>query len=263
MTRDIASVVRALFDAGVQSIWVKDFHRTGYNLLQEHIDKRARVISGYRLGPVPGIGDPGCAEAVMLIGMHAASGSDGFLAHTLTSRIAALVVNGRPMAEVELFAASLAPYQIKPIFFSGCPVACQQARSVIPGIHTHAIEKERLCRPKDIDRWRRGLAAAAVQSLYNSNIRPYNPRGSFTARVTMRDGIPAAAKIARRWAVPRRGASLHIEAGTIQELYHRLIRLVYLTPLIEKSLPVGLLAYGLVGRLGLAWVRRTLKLGFN
>ena len=55
MTQDVQRVVRALFGAGVEDIIVKDFHRTGYNLLPEKIDRRARVDSGYALGPIPGL----------------------------------------------------------------------------------------------------------------------------------------------------------------------------------------------------------------
>ena len=141
MTRDVAAVVRALFDNGVHRVIVKDFHRTGFNLLPEMIDSRARVVQGYKIGPVPGIGDPGSAEAVLFLGMHAASGSNGFMAHTLTSRIRRLEVNGELLPEVYLFAGSLAPYGVRPIFFSGCPVACDQARTTIPGIHTYSIDK--------------------------------------------------------------------------------------------------------------------------
>ncbi len=108
MSRDVDALVKGLLDAGVDRVTVKDFHRTGYNLMPELIDRRARIICGYGLGPVPGLGDPGDADAAMMIGMHAAAGTQGFLPHTLTSRLASLVVNGRPLAEVELFAASLA-----------------------------------------------------------------------------------------------------------------------------------------------------------
>ena len=109
MSRDVDAVVKQLFAAGVRQVTVKDFHRTAYNLLPELIDARARIVCGYRRGPVPGLGHPGDVDAAMMIGMHAASGTAGFLAHTLTSRLASLRVNGRPLAEVELFAASLAP----------------------------------------------------------------------------------------------------------------------------------------------------------
>jgi D-amino peptidase len=128
MSRDVNAVVRALFESGVESIRIKDFHRTGYNLLPELIDTRAVISHGYHTGPVPGIGDPGDAEAAMFLGMHAASGTAGFLAHTLTSRIEKLEINGEPLPEIKLFASSLAIRDIRPIFFSGCPVACQQAR---------------------------------------------------------------------------------------------------------------------------------------
>jgi D-aminopeptidase len=117
MSLDVVAVVRALFDAGAGTVTVKDFHRTGYNLLPELIDPRARIVSGYLAGPVPGIGDPGGAELLLCIGMHAASGSGGFLAHTLTSRIARLEVNGRLLPEITLFASSLAPYGIRPFSF--------------------------------------------------------------------------------------------------------------------------------------------------
>ena len=99
MTEDVNEVVKVLFDAGVKNVTVKDFHRTGYNLLPELIDSRAQIVSGYRSGPVPGLGDPGDAQAVMFLGMHAAAGTEGFMAHTLTSRIMWLEVNKNPLAE--------------------------------------------------------------------------------------------------------------------------------------------------------------------
>ena len=83
MTRDVNAVTHALLDAGVEQITVKDFHRTGFNLLPEMIDPRVKIVSGYRRKPVPGIGDPDEARAVVFLGMHAASGTGGFLAHTL------------------------------------------------------------------------------------------------------------------------------------------------------------------------------------
>lgn len=133
MSRDIDAVAAALFDAGVEAVSIKDFHRTGYNLLPEMIDRRARLLHGYRRGPVPGIGDPRGADRLLMIGMHAASGSNGFLAHTLTSRIARLEVNGKLMCEAELFAASVAHYGLRPVFLSGCAVACRQAEESIRG----------------------------------------------------------------------------------------------------------------------------------
>jgi hypothetical protein len=42
-------------------------------------------------------------------------------------------------------------------------------------------------------------------------------------------------------------------------LYNHLIRLCYLPPLAEKTLPVSLMLYNAIGWLGRLWVRRQLK----
>jgi D-aminopeptidase len=263
MSRDVNSVVSALFDAGVKTVTVKDFHRTGYNMFPELIDSRATLISGYRGGPIPGIGNPLDVQAVMFLGMHAASGSDGFLAHTLTSRIARLEVNHRLLAEIELFAASLAPWKIRPIFFSGCPVACSQAAAVVDNIDCFPIDKSRGAERFDTRNWRSALAQAAVESLSNRKTKPYEPLGPFDARVTLRDGEAAAFRLARRWKFEQAGAQIRIQRASIHQLYMELIRLCYLTPAIEKVLPLALAAFNLKGRSGILRARRRLKRSGN
>ncbi len=259
MSRDVNAVVKALFESGVESIRIKDFHRTGYNLLPELIDARALIIHGYRSGPVPGIGDPGDAEAVMFLGMHAASGTDGFLAHTLTSRIARLELNGHPLPEIQLFASSLAPGGIKPIFFSGCPVACRQAAASINNLPVHPIDKSVGQQQFDAAAWRSGLQQAAVKALGNSQTAPYLPRGPMRVLMKVRAGEQAAGKIARRWGLLCQKDQIVIDAADIHEVYMHLIRICYLTPIIEKTMPFGLWIYNFWGRLGLAWVRRQIK----
>lgn len=259
MTADVDAVVRALFKAGVRSIRVKDFHRTGYNLMGEGLDPRATLVSGYHRGPVPGVGNPGPAQAVLFLGMHAASGSRGFLAHTLTSRIKELRVNGRRTCELELFAAALAPHHIRPLFFSGSPAACLQARDRLPGIVTHSIDKKGGPAALDAARWRKQLAAAAVGSLTQPNTPPPNaPQGPFHAAITFRDGARAAARHADPREYKRRQATVFIDTDTHAELYRQLVRLCYLPPLAERTLPLSLFLFNLRGRLGLAWARRRL-----
>jgi D-aminopeptidase len=263
MSRDVNAVVRAVFNAGVKSVTIKDFHRTGYNMFPELIDSRATLISGYRRGPIPGIGNPRGAQAVMFLGMHAASGSDGFLAHTLTSRIARLEVNQRLLAEIELFAASLAPCKVRPIFFSGCPVACKQAAAVVDNINCFAIDKSRGPENFDSGSWRSALAQAAVESLSDCKTKFYEPVGPFDARVTMRDGEAEAARLARRWKFEQMGAQIRIQRDSIQQLYLELIQLCYLTPTIQKVLPLALAAFNLRGRIGIIRARRRLRATTN
>jgi D-amino peptidase len=259
----VAAVVKGLFESGVANIRVKDFHRTAYNLLPELIDPRAEISHGYQAGPVPGLGDPGNAEAVLFLGMHAASGTGGFLAHTLTSRIAPVTVNAKPLAEIELFAASLAPFGVKPVFFSGCPVACEQAAQAIGNLSVYGIDKSAGPGGFDARAWRSGLVRAAQAALGNDLTEPYRPQGPFRAQVALRDGENTAQKIAGRWRMPCKGDQIFLEAADMQELYLKLIRICYLTPLMQTMLPFCLPVYNLWGRMGLAWVRRQIKRGIT
>lgn len=259
MSKDVDAVVRTIFDAGIEKVTVKDFHRTAYNLLPEMIDSRARVICGYHSGPVPGLGDPDDADAVMMVGMHAASGTPGFLPHTLTSRIASVKVNGRPLAEVELFAASLAPFHIRPIFFSGCPLACAQARRRIPGIRTVAIDKNVLPEMLDKMNWRRTLARGAVDALHGPPPPPYTPKGPFQVVIRIRDGARAAACMADPWGFQRCGATIFFQTADIYSLYDNLIHLCYLSSLTHKVQRLSLALFNLMGGLGRQWVRYRLR----
>ncbi|MBI9091986.1 MAG: M55 family metallopeptidase [Desulfobacterium sp.] len=253
MTLDVAAVVRALFEGGAEAVYVKDFHRTAHNLFSEHIDPRAKVISGYRPGPVPGLGKVYDATGLLMMGMHAPSGSSGFLAHTLTSRISRLEVNGRPMSEAALFAASVAGEGVAPLFFSGCPVACDHALGEIPWLGCFSIDK--FAPGFDALAWRRRLALKAVESLGNRDAQVFNPRGPFEAVITLREGPRAAEKLSRRWGFDQKENRIYIRARDMAGLYHDLIRLCYLTPLTARVLPLALPLYNLYGRAALAWVR--------
>jgi D-aminopeptidase len=168
------------------------------------------------------MGDPGSAEAVMFLGLHAASGTQGFLPHTMTSRLAAVHVNGAPIPEAPLFAALLTPYGIRPIFFSGCTQACRQAETAIPGIATHAIPKTKGPDEFDAREWRRGLAAQAVASLSNTAVPPLDGKGPFDVVVTFRDGEAVARRMARRWHLCHEGEAVRFRVESLAGLFLQL-----------------------------------------
>jgi D-amino peptidase len=180
MTKDVNAVSKALLDAGEFFVTVKDFHRTGFNIIAENLDPRIELISGYKQGPVPGFGQVPKAVSVLFLGMHAASGTNGFLAHTLTSRISRLVINGKIWSEVELFSASLGPYGIRPVFFSGCPEACRQAKNAIAGITVFPIDKSGHRHKFDAEKWRESLCRNAVDAIQNTHTGPSCPKNPST-----------------------------------------------------------------------------------
>lgn len=253
MTRDVNAVVTALFDAGAEKIYVKDFHRTGYNVIRSGIHPKATLISGYKIGPVPGIGPVYDATGLIMLGMHAPSGSPGFLAHTLTSRVIDLSVNGCPMSEAQLFSASLAPYNIVPLFFSGCPIACKQASLAIPGMHHFPITEKNKLTISSRQIWRKEAGSNAAGALSITKTVPYLPKGPFHAKVTLKGKPADIRKTARQWGLRSKKNCVFIDAEDIHSLYLSLIHLLYLSPLVLKILPLGLSIYNLMGRAGLAW----------
>jgi D-amino peptidase len=254
MSLDIDAVVSKLFESGAEEIYVKDFHRTGYNLLPELIDKRARIIHGYKRGPVPGIGDVYNTEVVMFIGMHASSGSGGFLPHTLTSRYSRIAVNGRRVSELQIFASSLYSSRLLPVFFSGCPIACSEASEDIPGINIFPVIKDESgC--IDREKCRKELAMAAADSLNSTTVSPYLMRPPFNAGLRMRDGSSAAEMVSKRWKLDRKDDKVTFTASDFDDFYNTLIKITYFTPLVEKMTSIALFLFNLYGRTGLTIVR--------
>jgi D-aminopeptidase len=254
MSLDIDAVVRRLFDNGAEKIYVKDFHRTGYNLLPELIDKRANIIHGYKKGPVPGIGDVYDAEAAMFIGMHASSGSGAFLAHTLTSKYSGIFVNGRRVSELQLFASSMFRFSIRPLFFSGCDTSCREASEDIPGIDVFPVIKN-MAGFIDKENCREQLAEAAVVSAGNTSVLPYMMYPPFNAVLTMRDGEMRAEKISKRWRLRFSGNRIFFTASDFDEFYDMLIRLTYFTSVTAIFAGSALWLFNLYGRAGLSIVR--------
>jgi D-amino peptidase len=259
MSFDVHAVVTALFNAGVQYIRVQDFHRTGYNLFPELIDNRVILVPGYRIRPIPAIGDPGPVQGLIMLGMHASSGSKGFISHTLTSRFSKLECNGRLLSEAELLSMVLAPYTIVPLFFSGCPAACREVEDVIPHIKTFPIDKN--IKPAYFNRktWRKELQKASAASLANNKTVPFMRKGPFNVVITMREGVSAARNTAKKWRLSARENQVLFETGTALSLFQTLIKIAYLHPLMEKILPLGMSLFHLYGRLGQNWARRQIK----
>jgi D-aminopeptidase len=247
MTRDVLSVVAALQADGESSLSVVDFHRTGFNLFRDLFPANVRLRQGYRVGPIPGIGEPPAANRALFLGMHAAAGTHGFLAHTLTSRFRSLTLNGRPLAEIELFAASLGHFGIRPVFFSGCATACSQAAERIPGLPVFAVPPKPLSEAQKTT-WREHMSAAAVIAC-RSPIQPapYAPSGPF--HLELREVGPGGSD----------GASVREQAWTTSDfpsLYRALLRRAYYARIPEGFLPLGLRLNSLLGRCGLAVARR-------
>lgn len=233
LTHDLNAVAQGLFQRGVQGVVVKDFHRTGYNLIPAYLDKRVRLVSGYYSGPAIGFGDLHGAHFALFVGLHASSGNkEGFLAHTLTSRIAEIVVNGKRVGEAELFATVLSRFKVPVAFFSGCPEACQEAKEKMPWVVTYSIPKH----PEDYDdpKKRKDYIQSARNGL-KDKIReiPEHPEGlplfamkpPFDCRIILQN--EAEARRLNRWGFSREGEVIRFQSEDFLKFYETLLKIAY------------------------------------
>lgn len=257
LTRDVDAVTTAFFEGGASDVWIQDFHRTGFNIFRYRIDRRAVLRQGYKAGPVPGIGRLPPADTLAMIGFHASSGSSGFLPHTLTSRLARVSIDGKPMCEAELFAGAVAaarPVGVPPLrarLFSGCPVACREASDVMPGmsiVHSIKIDPAGAGAKERLADWRTTLARTARESLDAAGAELPEGKGPFQIEIEMRDGVRAAATVAARWGLECSGSTVSFSAPDRLCVFQRLTDIAYLSPWMKPAISLLLRIADMRGR---------------
>ena len=232
LTRDINAVSEALFEMGVKGVVVKDFHRTGYNLIPRYLDRRVRLVSGYYTGPAVGYGKLYGADFALFVGLHASGGSEsGFLPHTLTSRIAEILVNGKRICEPELFATVLSAFQVPVCFFSGCPAACQEVKKMMEWVVTYAIAKEPETyedptkRKAYIAQKRKGLREK-IEEISNPQAMPlFVMKPPFDCQVIFHE--EAEARRMNPWGFAQEGKIIRFHTEQFLDLYQNLLKIAY------------------------------------
>jgi D-amino peptidase len=143
MTDEVNAACQAALVAGATEIWIKDAHGSGRNLLMNQLPKEVRFIRGWSGHPFYMVQElDESFDAVMFIGYHAASGSDGSpLAHTSTPRIESFTINGQPVSEFLFHALAASLVKVPVAFVSGDQALCDQIQSLGLPIRTLAVKK--------------------------------------------------------------------------------------------------------------------------
>jgi len=140
MTDEVNAAVAGAMAGGATEIVVNDSHGGMTNILLEHLDERAHLISGSPkpLSMMQGI-DEG-ADAVFFVGYHAQAGTlHGIMEHTYSSStVWQVTLNGRPVGETGLNAALAGHYGVPVVLVTGDLAVCQEARDLL-GPHLETV----------------------------------------------------------------------------------------------------------------------------
>jgi D-amino peptidase len=186
LTGEINAAVQGFIDGGATEVTVWDGHDGSQTLSALTIDPRAKLVMG-ALGPTMLLERK--YSAVAFVGQHARANSPhGVMAHSYSSLgIQNMLMNGKPVGEIETRTALAGWFGAPVIFLSGDQAAAEQLREIVPGAET-AVVKEGLANYACISlpaeaarRLIRERAAASMAKL--GSIRPYRIDGPVTIQI--------------------------------------------------------------------------------
>jgi len=114
MTGEANAAIAGAFDGGATEVLVNDSHGGMYNLSQEGLDPRARLLQGQKVwSMVAGAGPDRGFGVALFVGYHARAGNLlGTIAHTYSFQVVRSTLNGRAAGEAAINAIALGAWGV-------------------------------------------------------------------------------------------------------------------------------------------------------
>lgn len=135
-TNEVNAVCAGAFEAGVEEVYINDFHGNGRNLLIEGLPPHVMLIrGGFR--PTAGFDQlDNTFSGLVLLGAHARSGSsEGVIPHTYSDRIR-FELFGSPIGEFDVLALVAGEHKVPTILISGDSKTIEQVSTNMPATPT-------------------------------------------------------------------------------------------------------------------------------
>jgi D-amino peptidase len=141
MTWDVNACIEGCFNGGAKELIVRDAHCSGFNLIWEELDPRARYIQGStgaeRMPELKG------SDGLILLGYHSMAGTPcGTLEHTMSSNAwQNFYINGKKSGEIAIDAGIAGDLSVPLIMVSGDDKACAEAKKIVTGVCAAEVKK--------------------------------------------------------------------------------------------------------------------------
>ena len=186
LTGEINAAVDGLYDGGADEVIVWDGHDGSQTLSALTIHPRAKLLMG-KLPPTMTFEQH--YTAIGFVGQHArANSKGGVMAHSFSSLgIETILMNGKPVGEIETNAAVAGAFNTPVIFLSGDQAAADDLHAIVPNAQLAVVKKglaNYVCltlsaqAARDLIRQR---AKAAIQNI--AAIKPYKVEGPVTIQI--------------------------------------------------------------------------------
>ena len=202
LTGEINAAVDGFFDGGADEVIVWDGHDGSQTLSALTIHPRARLL----IGKLPAtMTFERHYTALAFVGQHArANRKGGIMAHSYSSLgIQTMLMNGKPVGEIETNAAVAGAFDMPVIFLSGDQAAADDLHAIVPNAELAVVKEgfaNYVCLTLSAPAARvliRERAKASMQKL--STIKPYKVEGPVTIQIerTTRSALDMDAQLSR------------------------------------------------------------------
>lgn len=229
MTNEVNAVVSTIFESGPATIVVNDSHGDMQNLLHTQLDPRVEYIQSNikPLGMVQGL--DASFDAVIFIGYHAMAGAEnGFLAHTGSSSVKGLWLNGVEVGEGGLNTYFASALGVPVILASGDRTFTEEIKKLTPArtvITKEAIgaSAAKLIHPDVVTKELQAQTKVALKE-----IKKAKPITQEPIEFRLKVDVPTRADVAMSIPGMKRidGYTVSYQAKNMEEAY-KLIRVIY------------------------------------
>lgn len=143
MTLEVKAACEGANEAGATEIMVKDAHDSGRNITHNLLPKNTKLVRGWAGGLYSMVQElDESYDALLFIGYHSAAGRDtNPLAHTMTTGLDYLKINGMVASEFLIHSYIAAFLKVPVVFLSGDKGLCEDTKTLNSNIQTVAVKE--------------------------------------------------------------------------------------------------------------------------
>lgn len=143
MTKEVKAACEAAFEAGAEEIYVKDAHDSARNIDFNELPEYVTLQRGWAGEPMCMVsGLDSSFDAALFVGYHSRAGSgDSPLAHTLSTSLDYIKINGSYASEFLINAYAAALHDVPVIFVSGDKGLTKEVKETNSNIATLAVKE--------------------------------------------------------------------------------------------------------------------------
>jgi D-amino peptidase len=143
MTAEVAAACEGALEAGATEIWVKDAHDSARNITASKLPREVKLIRGWSGHPFIMVQElDESFQAALFLGYHSKGGvGSSPLAHTMTTMVTRITINGKPASEFLIHTYAAAYVKVPVAFVSGDKGLCEDVNQFNAHIATVAVKE--------------------------------------------------------------------------------------------------------------------------